>query len=483
VAEYAGAAYVFRYDGMSWVEEQKLTGSDEEYWDWFGWAVAIDGDVIAVGANGQEDGGGDYYNSGAVYMFRFDGQNWIEEDKLTAIDAGPGTQFGFSVSVSGDVLMVSTPMKDDAGPRTGAGYAFRYRGSTWEFEQKLMARDAHLMDSFGCSVDLEGDVAVFGAWGESRGGGLVLAGAAYVFQFNGREWRQQDKLIASDAEGNDHFGNCVSISDDLILIGCRYDNLACPSSQNCNSGSAYLYQNSGHGGWKMKGKLTPSDKAYFDNFGQYVALSSHRAVVGALLNDDNGQDSGSAYIYHSLSDCDGNRAMDFCDIAWNPSLDADGNGVLDSCEGSPGGELTLDIKPGACPNRFVRHSQGVLLAALAASPGFDVHTIDTTSLTMARADGVGGTVTPMFYPVSSAAQYRDLATPYEGPDCTCDNLGADGITDLVLKFRGSEIDATLELGNLSAGSAVELVVSGTLVDGTPFAASDCLMLMVDQIFH
>jgi hypothetical protein len=330
----AGAAYVFRYDGSTWVQEQKLTASDGEYWDWFGWPVAIDGDVVVVGASGQEDGGGNYYNSGAGYVFRHDGTSWVEEAKLTAFDPGPGDRFGYAAAIDGDVLIFATPHDDEEGARTGAGYAFRYNGSSWDFEQKLVASDAHRMDQFGYSVDVEGDVAVFGAWGESRNF-LVFAGAAYVFTYNGSAWRQVDKLTAPDAEGNDHFGNCVSISGDMILVGARYDNVACPTSQNCNSGSAFAFQHNGHGRWLERSMLYPSDRRYFDNFGQYVALDNGRAVIGALLDDDNGEDSGSAYVFTGVSDCDGNQTLDYCEIAWDPNLDADDNGVIDACEWVP----------------------------------------------------------------------------------------------------------------------------------------------------
>ena len=199
------------------------------------------------------------------------------------------------------------------------------------FEQKLLARDAHLFDFFGTSVDVQDDAVVVGAWGESRNND-VFAGAAYVFRYNGTTWKQEQKLIASDAEGNDHFGNSVSMSDDMILVGARFDNPACPTSLNCNSGSAYLFQHNGHNRWIEKGWLRPTDMTYQDNFGQGVALSGNRAVIRALNNVDAGPESGSAYIYFALSDCEENGRLDLCDLFFDPELDSDGDGILDVCE-------------------------------------------------------------------------------------------------------------------------------------------------------
>ncbi len=330
IADYAGAAYVFRYDGSAWVQEQKLTASDGQSSDWFGWTVALDGDLAVVGANGHEEGGPNVFNSGAAYVFRFDGSSWVEETMLTAFDADIGDGFGFSLAADGEVLVVATPKDDDEGASTGAAYVFRHDGTAWVFEQKLLARDAHLFDFFGTSVDVQDDAVVVGAWGESRNND-VFAGAAYVFRYNGTTWKQEQKLIASDAEGNDHFGNSVSMSGDMILVGARFDNPACPTSLNCNSGSAYLFQHNGHNRWIEKGWLRPTDMTYQDNFGQGVALSGNRAVIGALNNDDAGPESGSAYIYFALSDCEENGRLDLCDLFFDPDLDSDGNGILDVC--------------------------------------------------------------------------------------------------------------------------------------------------------
>jgi hypothetical protein len=476
VADYAGAAYVFRYDGSAWVQEQKLTASDGQSSDWFGWTVDMDGEVAVVGANGHEEGGPNAFNSGAVYVFRYDGSSWVEESMLTAFDADIADGFGRSLALDGEVLVVATPNDDDEGANTGAAYVFRHDGTDWVFEQKLLARDAHLFDFFGNSVDVQDDALVVGAWGESRNN-AVFAGAAYVFRYNGTTWKQERKLIASDAQGNDHFGNSVSMSGDMILVGARFDNPACPTSLNCNSGSAYLFQNNGHNRWIEKGWLRPTDMAYQDNFGQGVALSGNRAVIGALNNDDAGADSGSAYIFFALSDCDDNRRLDLCDLFFDSELDSDGNGMLDVCEGLLEGELDLDIKPGACPNVYNPSSSGVLTAAVSAPAGFDLQSIDESSITISRTDGVGGALAPCDAPFGRISRFNDIATPSDTADCSCEHLGADGNRDLVLSFSSAEMTEVLELMGMPAGSSIELGVDGILADGTPFEVHDCITLV------
>lgn len=138
---------------------------------------------------------------------------------------------------------------------------------------------------------------------------------------------------------------------------------------------------------------------------------------------------------------------------------------------------TLDIKPGSCPNPLNRSSHGVLPVAVVGSEAFDVMEIDVWSVVLERADGVGGVVAPNEGPPGPHSEYEDVATQFEGESCDCHGEAGDGITDLSMKFRTDEVVEVLELGDLDAGALVELVVSGNLLDGTPFAVSDCVRLV------
>jgi hypothetical protein len=137
----------------------------------------------------------------------------------------------------------------------------------------------------------------------------------------------------------------------------------------------------------------------------------------------------------------------------------------------------LDIKPGSCPNSFNPRSKGVLPVALVGTDAFDVMDVDIASLMLSRADGVGGYAMPNEGPPGPHSTYGDTATPFDGELCDCHEMEGDGITDLNMKFKTQEVVAALELGTMMPGTEVELVVSGTLLVGTAFTASDCIAVV------
>ncbi len=138
---------------------------------------------------------------------------------------------------------------------------------------------------------------------------------------------------------------------------------------------------------------------------------------------------------------------------------------------------SLDIKPGSCPNSFNRNSHGVLPVALVGTDTFDVAQVDISSIQLSRADGVGGSVAPHEGPPGPHSEFEDAATPFDGQPCDCHELEGDGVTDLSMKFKTDDVVAALELNDLPAGDLVELVVDGTLLDGTPFSGRDCVRLV------
>ncbi len=168
-------------------------------------------------------------------------------------------------------------------------------------------------------------------------------------------------------------------------------------------------------------------------------------------------------------DCNDNDIPDECDIASGTSRDTNGNGIPDECE------LALDIRPRSCPNPLNPRSQGVLPVALIGSESFDVTQVDIDSLVLARADGVGGSVGPLTGPREPRPRVADAGTAFVGEPCECHHIGPDGIDDLVLKFSTPELVETLELGSLPGGTSVMLTLSGSLLDGTEFEASDCIV--------
>ena len=300
-----GAAYVFeRNQGGAdlWGEVRKLTASDGAQNDYFGHTVAISGDTIAVGAFSDDDFGS---QSGAVYVFERNqggADQWGEVKKLTASDAAAGDSLGLALSISGDTLVSGAP-RDDCLTfiDCGAAYVFsRNHGGAdnWGEVEKLVASDAAEGDSFGGAVSISGDSVAVGAPGDDCS---VFAdcGAAYLFSRNqgGTDnWGQVAKLVASDAADTDQFGIAVAISGDTVVSGARYDD-----DNGDGSGSAYVFSRNqgGTDNWGQVAKLVASDGAAADLFGdeRTVAISGDTVVVGAPQSDAAATDSGAAYVF------------------------------------------------------------------------------------------------------------------------------------------------------------------------------------------
>ena len=280
----SGSAYVFHHDGSMWAEEAKLTASDGEEFDYFGYSVSLSGEYAIVGAFNSNDNG---MGSGSAYIFRHDGTNWVEESRLRASDGTAEDYFGYSVSVAGDYAFVGA--SGDSG-FSGSVYVFHHDGADWVEEEKLTASDGMAEDNFGIRVSISGDYALVGAPGEDDHG--ASSGSAYVFHYDGTRWVEEAKLTASDAEEFDSFGYAVSLSGDKALIGAYGD--------DDFAGSAYVFHYDGVS-WVEGEKLTASDGAEADFFGDAVSLSSAHALIGAFGDDDNGEESGSAYVYSGFS--------------------------------------------------------------------------------------------------------------------------------------------------------------------------------------
>ncbi|HCO93284.1 MAG TPA: hypothetical protein DIU00_04915 [Phycisphaerales bacterium] len=166
--------------------------------------------------------------------------DWVQLAKLVASDGAAEDYFGVSVSISRDYAIVgahqswgaSQPLDD------GKAYIFKWDGAGWSQQQKLLASDGAAGDWFGQSVSISGDLAIVGAHGDDDNGSK--SGSAYIFKWDGMSWVQQQKLLASDGAAGDRFGVSVSISGDLAIVGAYWDDDACPGDVACDSGSAYL---------------------------------------------------------------------------------------------------------------------------------------------------------------------------------------------------------------------------------------------------
>jgi hypothetical protein len=279
----SGSAYIFKRDATEWTEQAKITASDGMADDWFGYSVAISGDYAVVGAYLDDDAGTD---SGSAYIFKRDATEWTEQAKITASDGAASDHFGRSVAISGDYVIVGAPYDDDAGTDSGSSYIFKCDGITWTEQAKITASDYAALDYFGYSVAISGDYVIVGSHGDNAAG--TDSGSSCIFKRDGTEWTEQAKITASDGAEYDFFGESVAISGDYAVVGAGGDDAA--------SGSAYIFKRDATE-WTEQAKINTSDGAEGDEFGRSVAISGDCAVVGAYLDDDAGEASGSVHIF------------------------------------------------------------------------------------------------------------------------------------------------------------------------------------------
>ena len=273
----------------------KLTASDGAANEDFGNSVAVDGDTMVVGAFRDEDNGD---NSGSAYVYIRQSGTWNQAAKLTASDGTAGDYFGLSVAMHGNTIVVGAHYDDDNGTDSGSAYVFTKPANGWATTStaaKLTASDGAADDHFGISVAVHGNTIVVGAHYDDDNGSD--SGSAYVFTKPANGWATTStaaKLTASDGAAYDYFGNSVAVDGDTIVVGAWQDD-----DNGSDSGSAYVFTKPANG-WattSTAAKLTAPDGAAYDYFGNSVAIHGDTIVVGSYGDDDNGTVSGSAYVF------------------------------------------------------------------------------------------------------------------------------------------------------------------------------------------
>jgi uncharacterized repeat protein (TIGR01451 family) len=218
----AGSAYVYRRSNGVWSQLGKLLAPDLAAGDQFGWSVAAFDGTALVGARSGDSGVAD---SGSAYVFVFDPVAItapVFQAELDASDAAALDFFGASVSLDGETAVVGAYGNDDAGGESGSAYVFVRNVSVWSEQQKLVASDDSGGDQFGWSVGVSGDTVVVGAPGDDDQD--TNAGSAYVFVRFDTTWSEMDELYSGSADFDDHSGTSVAVSSDAILVGAPDDN-------------------------------------------------------------------------------------------------------------------------------------------------------------------------------------------------------------------------------------------------------------------
>ncbi|MCP4358283.1 MAG: hypothetical protein GY796_09740, partial [Chloroflexi bacterium] len=227
-----GAVYLFAFDGAAWVYTATVTASDGQGEDRFGIDVELDGDRLLVGAYGDDDNG---TTSGSAYIFDYDGTNWQETTKLTASNGQADDRFGWRVALNGDTAVVGAYLADGVGTNAGLAYVYTFDGSSWT-EQILQSVNLAAEDRFGHGVAVYSQTIAVGAYGDDdQGSG---SGSVYLFTKSGITWTQTTKLTASDGQGNDHFGYAVAFNESgqKLVVGAHYED-----DMGANAGALYQF--------------------------------------------------------------------------------------------------------------------------------------------------------------------------------------------------------------------------------------------------
>ena len=314
----SGAVYVFIRANGAWSQQAYLKASNTGAGDNFGSSVALDGDTLVVGApeeastavgvnNDQTNNSAS--GSGAVYIFTRSGTTWSQQAYLKASNTGAGDQFGHSVAIDGNTLVVGATEEasnasgvngdetNNGASGSGAVYVFTRSGTTWSQEAYLKASNTEAGDNFGRSVALSSNTVVVGASledsnaigvnGNQADNSASDSGAVYVFTRSGTTWTQQAYLNASNTETGDNFGYSVALSSDAVAVGAFNEdsNATGVNGDQTNnsasgSGAVYVFTRT-NGVWSQQAYLKASNTESSDQFGHSVAASGEQVAVGA----------------------------------------------------------------------------------------------------------------------------------------------------------------------------------------------------------
>jgi len=277
----AGAAYVFTRTAEGvWVQTARLGAEEGTPSDKFGQAVAIFDDTAVVGAF-EATLHGDRPNQGAAYLFARSDAGWQPVRRLAAADGKAGDQFGWSVALHGDRLLIGAKNATGARPAMNQGlvYVYARNDGDWTQVQRLAAYDGGFGDQFGTSLAFDGSTALIGAMNGGDHGGAAN-GAVYVYERSAGGLSFAQKLLAQNGDLMDAFGISTAISGSTALVGAYY----APIDGVPQQGAAFVFRKL-DGAWTRTKRLVASDGDWQDRIGFKVALDGRRAVVGAQLVD------------------------------------------------------------------------------------------------------------------------------------------------------------------------------------------------------
>ncbi len=290
----AGAVYVYKNNGGTWEYHDTLiadTLNGGSAYDYYGWSVSNSDAYAVVGAPNDE---GNKEDAGSIYFYELSADTWGSELRQQVTASGKQDYFGTSVSLSGTTAVAGAPGNDDGGTGLGSAYVFDVTtGNNWTFSEQLYPTGMGNQADYGASVAISGDKMVIGAFGYQGLGDN--SGAVFTYTY-GTDWTSSETFYeAIDTKGGQFFGQSVAISGDYFVVGSPLHDDA---DGTIESGSAYVYHyDSSSTTWEVNKAMLASDGAIEDHFGNYVAISGDHILVGAPDHDTTVTDAGQIYAY------------------------------------------------------------------------------------------------------------------------------------------------------------------------------------------
>jgi len=270
---WESGVYIYKKINDIWVIQDTIFSPDPTN-SVFGNCISLKGEYIIVGDKYIDINSN--LDQGRAYIFKRNGISWDHEASITASDGAANNYFGTSVSMYGDYVIIGAPGKTDS---TGQAYIYKRNGTTWGSEVILTNSDSAPLDQFGASVDIHGDDVVVGAPGK-----IITqdtsAGKAYVFHRSGLTWGNEFILQIDNLVNKEEFGCSVGIFGDFIVIGARY------RFYNKSEGTVSVFKKNGLT-WKLYNTFvnTPfslkSENGNLERFGSSVSISENDILVGA----------------------------------------------------------------------------------------------------------------------------------------------------------------------------------------------------------
>ena len=268
-------------------QETILYPNDVAYGLHFGRTVSAYDDYIVVGASGGNIVGS---LGEAVYIFRKNAGNWLEEARLTATDSIIDQCFGCAIAAYGNYILIGASGEEENGSHSGAAYIFKNEGNNWVKQVRLTPSDSAEYQSFGGYVSLYQDYALISAAGDNIDG-QITSGSVYIFKRNGGQWTEAAKLIPSDPTHSAKFGNRVSVYEDYIFIGAPH-----AYHDNIKTGAVYIFKRIDNE-WIEQIKLVSSDGQQSDGFSKPIATESTLFVAATKAPGNNEYSKGAGYIF------------------------------------------------------------------------------------------------------------------------------------------------------------------------------------------